>query len=414
MTLLATSTATKKNKVRILFYGQSITEQDWWKRVVADLQKRFPHADVEAQNRAIGGFASQLLIRPAEHDLYPFYPDLLVFHVYGSDKEYEQIVKNVRMRTAAEVLMQTDHLTRWPPATIDYNKDKGAWWDDRMNRQVLPALAKKYRCGLADVRGGWADYLKAHKLDPKALLSDGVHLNDHGNYLMAQLVGRHLVHRPDLPGADWKGLVRTYEVGKDVHWKDGKLSLPFEGNRIDVLARKSTRAVSPAGVRIDGKKPSEHPGAYAIARPTPGPWSALALVRVDREKPLVEEEWTLKLTSMSEDGKNWRFSVAGSRTGPDGEGGNKETFVSKSGRVKIEPAAWFRNGKPPVGHVVRWKVGLLGTDTYRAPEVKDGTREHATTLVQGIANGKHVLELRADGKGEVPIEAIRVYRPSMK
>ena len=33
MTLLATSTPEKRNTVRILFYGQSITEQDWWKKI---------------------------------------------------------------------------------------------------------------------------------------------------------------------------------------------------------------------------------------------------------------------------------------------------------------------------------------------------------------------------------------------
>src|SRR5208283_3669340 len=87
MTLLATSTPEHRNKVRIVFYGQSITEQDWSKRVADDLRQRFPNADLDIQNRAIGGFAAQILIRPAEHDLYPFYPDLLIFHVYGANQQ---------------------------------------------------------------------------------------------------------------------------------------------------------------------------------------------------------------------------------------------------------------------------------------------------------------------------------------
>ena len=188
MTLLATSTPKHHNKVRILFYGQSITEQDWWKQVADDLRKRFPNADLEIENLAIGGFASQLLIRPAEHDLYPFYPDLLIFHVYGSNKEYEDIIRNTRSRTTAEVLMQRDHVTKWPPEVIDEKKDKGMWWDDLMNNHLLPEIAKKYGCGLVDIRGQWLDYLKTNKLEPKDLLKDGVHLNDHGNFLMAQLI----------------------------------------------------------------------------------------------------------------------------------------------------------------------------------------------------------------------------------
>jgi hypothetical protein len=29
------------------------------------------------------------------------------------------------------------------------------WWDHMMNNVFLPDYAKKYRCGLADVRGAW-------------------------------------------------------------------------------------------------------------------------------------------------------------------------------------------------------------------------------------------------------------------
>src|SRR5271165_4603947 len=112
----------------------------------------------------------------------------MILHVYGSNLEYEQLIRETRGRTTAEVLMLTDHLTRWPPAEIDEKKDKAAWWDDFMNRTFLPATARKYGCGLADNRGAWIDYLKANHLEPQALLKDGVHLNDQGNYLMAELV----------------------------------------------------------------------------------------------------------------------------------------------------------------------------------------------------------------------------------
>src|SRR3954449_12557496 len=81
MRLLAESTADKRNTVRILFYGQSITEQKWAKLVEDDLRRRFPHANLVIENRALGGFASQMLVKTAVTDLYPFQPDLLIFHV---------------------------------------------------------------------------------------------------------------------------------------------------------------------------------------------------------------------------------------------------------------------------------------------------------------------------------------------
>ena len=72
MRLLATSTPEHRNTVRILFYGQSITEQGWSRLVEEDLRKRFPHANLIIENRALGGFSSQLLVKTAETDLYPF------------------------------------------------------------------------------------------------------------------------------------------------------------------------------------------------------------------------------------------------------------------------------------------------------------------------------------------------------
>jgi RNA:NAD 2'-phosphotransferase (TPT1/KptA family) len=60
------------------FYGQSITEQGWWKIVSEDLKTRFPNANLIIENRAIGGHSSQLLVKTAEADLYPFQPDLVI------------------------------------------------------------------------------------------------------------------------------------------------------------------------------------------------------------------------------------------------------------------------------------------------------------------------------------------------
>jgi hypothetical protein len=417
MALLASSTPEHRNHVRILFYGQSITEQEWSKQVADDLRRRFPYADLEIENRAIGGFASQLLIRPAEHDLYPFYPDLLIFHVYGANQQYEQIIKSARSRTACEVLMQTDHLTKWPPAAIDPNQDKGMWWDDLMNHHLLPDIAKKYGCGLCDNRSAWSDYLKDNHLEPAALLKDGVHLNAHGNYLMAQLVSRYLVHRPELAVGEPNDLVHIYAPGKEAKWNAGVLEIEFEGNRVDVLPAPGARPSAKATVLIDGKAPGSFEGAYRITRPQPGPWSPLFLSRVDHAAALELEDWTLKLTSISPDRKKWEFEIAGSKTGPDGAGSSDKPFTSKSGRVKIDPAAWFRGSNPPLpnGYEIKWRVLPMFADTYETPKDADVSRENATTVVQGIANTKHILRLTASDPAALPaIIAVRTYKPPVK
>jgi hypothetical protein len=395
MTLLATSTPQKRNKVRILFYGQSITEQNWWKLVAEDLKRRFPNADLEIENKAVGGFASQILVRLTEHDIPAFYPDLVIFHVYGANNTYEEIIRTIRTRTTAEVLIQKDHVAAQWPAD---NPAQGhpMWWDHMMNNVFLPDYAKRYRCGLADVRSGWVGYLKSNNLQPKALLSDDVHLNDHGCFVMSELVKRYLVHKPDLLTEDARNSVRTLDVGKN-------MKLTFEGNRVDLLAQGGKGT---AQLLIDGKKPSQFAECTAFTRTSPSQsWWGPALLRVSSEKPREIEEWLLKVIEVDEKAERIRFTVAGSKTGPDGEGVSSERFVSKSGRVVIEPGDWWvktihQGGKRlPVGFEIKWKAIPLFSDAWAG--------EETLTVAQGLPNGKHTLEIVGSGS----IRAIRVYRP---
>lgn len=424
MTLLATSTPQKRNTVKILFYGQSITQQTWWREVAEHLRQQFPHANLIVENRAIGGFSSQVLVKTAEHDLYSFYPDLVIFHVYGSHIEYENIIRNIRRRTTAEILMQTDHATEEKDLTeeTDSAKLSPANWNAWMNHAFLPQTARKYGAELADQRTAWKTYLQTNNLKPSALLSDTVHLNDWGNFLMAELVKPYLRHDPKFSNAAWKNLVRDYRVGPDAQWKDGTLTLPFNGNRVDIIAAAGGANSSTARILIDGKKPSQHPEMYAITRPGGTPhigWPGI--IQVGHDKPLLLEEWTARVTEINEDASRFQFEVRGSKTGLDGSGASDQKFVSNSGRVVIEPGHWwFHNDwqlskKPtPVGFEVKWQVVPLFTDVYTPPKIDDPTTEHAVTLAQGLSNGPHTLQIIVDGKGVVPIAAIRVYEPPLR
>lgn len=101
MKALAESTVENPAQVRVLFYGQSIVAQEWTKKVQKYLTEKYPTVQFTFQNNAIGGYTSERLVRTAESDLYPWYPDLLFFHVYGSTEKYEEIVRNVREKTTA-------------------------------------------------------------------------------------------------------------------------------------------------------------------------------------------------------------------------------------------------------------------------------------------------------------------------
>ena len=415
MTLLESSAVEKKNTVRVLFYGQSITEQTWWKQVMVDLEKRYPLARLEIENRAIGGHSSQLLCKTAEADLYPFYPDLVIFHVYGAHDRYGDIIRRIRERTTAEVLIQTDHLGANDPLEeiTDPAKLAPAQWNPWMNYSFLPATAKKYGCELLPLRDIWKQYLRENNLQPRALLKDDVHLNEHGCFLMAEIVKTALV-----PVAAASGAAKPEAAVRDINltaasWKDGTLKVEFEGNRVDGVfggAPTGGDAATKATMKIDGKDPQDIRQLYTFTRASGyGTSNWPCLLRIQRgPAQLQEEEWTVTLAKASDDYKTFQFSLTGSKTGPDGLGSASKKFVSKSGRIIIEPEDWNLQycrkvfaRKLDDGFRITWK----SIAQWDAQPLLRGT------FFQGLSNGKHTLELSGAALQRSGLTALRIYRP---
>jgi hypothetical protein len=424
------STPQHKNTLRILFYGQSITEQAWTKMVGDYLRARYPNVNFVIENRAIGGFASNLLVLTSEADLYPFYPDLLIFYDYGRHDRYEDMIRRTRERTTSEILLQTDHLNNAAQITEETDPSKLSMklWGSWFPNVWIPHVADEFHTGMVQQRALWKIYCQQNHLDPVNLTIDGAHLNDQGNYLMSQLVEAYFVRRPqyDDPVVDHE--IRDYVPGKDFKWAGHDLVFPFTGNKIDVIAEPG--ATGTANVLIDGKKPSAIPELYQPSRVSGYPgigWPVIS--RIDHRAPLVLEEWTATLSHFSPDGKHFQFSVRGSVTGPDGEGNADQVFVSKSGRVVIDPEDWNvvysfglmrgpwakDKSKPPFvvpqEVVATWKIVPFFTDTYSTPVIPDPAVETPVLLAQGLSNGPHELRLVAHD-GPVKIRSLRVYQPS--
>jgi hypothetical protein len=419
MNLLATSKPDHKNKVRILFYGQSITEQSWWRMVADDIRRRFPDADLTIENRAIGGHAAQLLVKTAEADLYPFYPDLLVFHVYGSHLEYEHLIQLVRERTTAEIIIQTDHVTRDENLSeeTDPKKLTPKNWDAFMNNLFLPESAKKYGAELADVRTGWKQYLRDYHLPAESLLKDGVHLNEQGCFLMAELLKPWLRLNPAVDDRAWTNSVRTFTLGPDLRPQEGRLKLEFIGNRVEAIAAEQLAEKDSLEVWLDGQRPSAIPELRVFTRVSAFPNSTWpCLLRIDSGAPLEVEDWTLVLNEVTEDLARVKFSLRGSVTGEDGVGSSDVRFVSTSHRIVIHPEDWnlkycqqvFKRSLAP-GFQIHWKVVPMYQDEFRPKPTTSPGVENVITLAQGLSNGRHSLELR--GQGFTNLAALRVYHP---
>lgn len=403
MTDLAMSTPAHRVPVRVLFYGQSITAQPWSAAIAERLKKEFPDADLTIKNRAIGGFEANRLIKTAREDLYPFYPDLVIFQVYGGGNgELESILSEIRRQTTAEIMISTHHVSHAGNDFIQTEYDKQS--------KLIRNLAAKYDCELVEVRDEWKEYLSGNDLKTQDLLRDTVHLNEKGCKLMEDLVWRHLRYNKHFanPHSDWIKTVPG-EPGAN-----GSYKIAFTGNRVDVVAAAADKPLGTARVLIDGQPPSAYRKAYAITRPSKASdvwWPALYTVG-GQSSPMIED-WTLKLTEVSPDAKHFKFEVTGSKTGPDGSGSTEGTFISDSGRVVIDPQDFGIEGarayskKPcPPGFEIKWSVVPMFQDTYNPGLDRP-------TVAQLIENGPHTLEIIPNGDGAVPIKAIRIFQPAM-
>lgn len=417
MQLLALSTPEKKNTVKILVYGQSISEQDWWLEVKRDLTARFPNARIIMVNKAIGGFSSSILVKTVEMDVSAFYPDLVLFHVYGDQTNYESIIRTIRSRTVAEIAIQTDH----------YNKKDD--FSDKMAYETLPALARKYGCEVIDIRSAWKKYLDDNGYATSKLLKDEVHLNDHGNFLMAELIKPYLQYKPNFKPDEFQ-LMTIYTVGTNVFLDGNTLRLPFTGNKVDVIADTFSQGNS-AKILIDGKRPSSFQGTYFMTRPYRDnnmgwPWTLPAMIRIEHLTPWLNEEWTCAFKDVSPPFNDFTFEISGSKTGKDGVGRASQDFISKSKRVVIRKGDaesggdWHLNRSYKVlktivkpGEMVKWKTFSISVDSYSSKMDEHAPNENITTLFQGIPNKNHVLTIRSTGKG-FPIKEIRVYKPYLQ
>jgi len=391
------------------------------------LVHRYPHADIETQMLAVGGFDAKAMQGPSRMDLPTFYPDLILWQNYGKYPDKADTLQWWRENTTAEIGLHNWHCGG---SEKQLNSNKPT---ERMAYIYIPDLAKRFGAELIDLRTPWRKRWNEQNTESKQLTSDGVHLGPVGSQWYAEFNIAYLNHDPKVP-VDPLQMVKTLVVGKDVQWNGNTLRVQFQGNRIEVLAPPAAKI--PAGaavVRIDGKKPSQFAETYVFSRPNGAvdhdwPWQTSAPTLIESVATRLLEDWTLTIESIVYPKKRsavaCTFSVFGSLSQEDGVGSCDKRFVSNSGRVVIEPSAWahlwdakYVNSKTTLsgGAKFHWKVLPLHSDTY--PSVTsnptDPAREHWTILASGLSNTDHTLELTTTLDAPPPIAEVRVYRPPL-
>ena len=449
MSLLETGGITHR-PVRILFYGQSITQQEWPTLLVRHLRELYPETKIEAINLAIAGYSIDIIYRTLKHDILRARPDLVCFHAYsGSHHQWEQIIQNIRRETCADIILKTSHLT----AVMQSEPE------DVQQTQWIRLLAQEYNCELVEVRKEWTNYLKQNKLTIQDFLVDGVHLNRKGNVLMAQFYERHF-RTNTLSPAGWTDRVRYYQADrpftdrkpdeinytgdgwKNPEWVESSspkdtMSLTFTGNRVDVIMAPCRGT---AKILIDDLPPSQMNLFHGnLPQPQPGKEQNCCLLTYYTGKNMLEETWEITFTDASDDRKKFRYKVEGSRTGPDGEGDSEHEFVSKSGRISISPkdlSVWpavpaVEKPSSELKHLEKeakliWQIVPDSTDVLR---ITSATRAeilpqsctvgryesnyNCVTVADGLPFGKHKITIIPTGDGPVSIRGIEVYSPPL-
>lgn len=286
---------------------------------------------------------------------------------------------------------------------------------------------------VVDIRTNWKRYLEFSQSKPAAFLKDIVHLSPAGEALWAKFALPHFVYLPDAK-PDWRGRVRVFtpngkpfaattsEYPTDGVSVTAPIKIAFAGRRVDLLSGAALSAKpGSAKILIDGKAPSSLPELYYASTSTRPPdffWPMIRRAQLGGS-PVIED-WKITFSHINDEGTDYQYDVAVTVTGPDGTGNAREKFVSKSGRLTLEPGSFtltslvtsVRKGEPyPDGTACKISVKANFLDQWQ-PAPASAASEDRATIAFGLIDGPHTLEIIPNNDGPLSLRAIVVHHPS--
>jgi hypothetical protein len=433
--IIRTSTPAHHKVLKVLFYGQSVTGSGWDKAVIEHWHQKYPNTVFVVENRALGGFASPALLRTTEQDIAAFYPDLIIFHVYGDHHAYEQIIRLFRSKTAADIIVQTDPGEELPdppcreglrmtprqkPGCSGLIWLKQRKWSDEMSYHKIPGFARKYALAVEQQRAWWRDYLLETHSDPKEFLTEDIHLNKKGKVLMARFFNRYFDNLVESWSGQQEHNVTSIAVNEADH-PNGQETLHFDGSRIELISSKQLSTWP--GVTVDGEAPNDLDGCYLVTRAssieTVPDWPTVRHIELRHDH--VAEDWTATVTQISPDQKTFAFTVKASKTGDEGSGDSSRDFLSKSGRLSIAAQDWMMLRAYDLKHIplrapfdVNWSVVSDCSGVPEVIELGDGQMQYRYVLATGLTNKPHTVTLSLQPNDLANVTEFRAYRPLLR
>ena len=378
--------------------------------LIHELRKRFPNAPEIIYKKHAGSGTPYDFARGWAHQfVIPDQPDLVLSYTHGSPEALDRMLDDIRRHTTADVVIPSRHLLeREKPADLD-----GEPWP-----QVRDAC-RKHGAEFVETRRELLRFLKSLGKPHTAILGDPVHQNELGRLLINETIVRHFAPRKTYAYSPESRERRIVPDPATLRSKGQRIAVSFTGNRIDLVGFRSTRGGT-AQVVIDGQPADQAPVFFTNfirpgrknAAPNPPPPTDCGPHAVFLGRNLVPQTWTIEMTSDTGD-----YLLRGSVTGPDGAGSNEKPFTSTSGQIRIFPNDW-RHARDKHGHFVNRKGDTWTFDVVRCAagrvsfrgKSREPERFH-TPLVQNLPNGKHTLELIANGTGQIAVDFFHIFEP---
>lgn len=202
-----------KDGDRVVFYGDSITEQRLYTRYVQQYAYvRYPDRNIRFFNAGWGGDTAAGAGKRLERDVLELEPTVVTLFFGMNDGRYRSLDPTIVEGYENEISSLVERLQKhgvrvivFSPGCVDYDRSRNRSLGKAKYNAALGALARSARrvaeaakCTYVDMRGGMLDFQNAEKERNKhfTMIPDSVHPNAGGHLVMARLVLRTLGAEP--------------------------------------------------------------------------------------------------------------------------------------------------------------------------------------------------------------------------
>ena len=204
--ILILASFVRDNKKKIIFFGDSITQAGvqphGYITVMQDMLQQQGITNYELTGAGIGGNKVYDLYLRMDSDVMIKSPDIVVIYVgvndvwhkktYGTGTDADKFEKFYRA-IIAKLQANNTKVIVCTPATIGEKTDYSNELDGDLNKysNIIRSMAADLNLPLVDLHKAFHDYDVANNTtntDRGILTTDGVHLNDKGNQMVAELM----------------------------------------------------------------------------------------------------------------------------------------------------------------------------------------------------------------------------------